>query len=381
MDFNFSPEQDKLRLEVREFARSELAPHSAEWDREERFPWEATKLMGERGYIGTMFPKRLGGQERSHVDLGIIVEELARGDSNCAFVVAVQNGWGQEPVNWGDDFLREVIKGNKVFAVGSTEPGMGSDSTAPRSTATLEGDTYVLRGVKKYISFAPVATFMGCTCRTLPDSVGMKGISYLKIPMDAPGVKVTSISEMGMRAHTLGRIDLTNVRIPRSELLLPEHKGMYQVFAKWNLMRVLNTINPLGAALQSLDETIEYVKSRKAFGRPIAKNEAVQFKIVDDYISIEAARMLVYRALSLMDEDKPAAKAAAMAKAFGTVVAFRAIDDCLQNNGAFAYTSESPIEQRFRDIRSWQLANGSVEMMKAIVGTELLGREYQAYKA
>ncbi len=381
MDFNFSPEQDKLRLEVREFARSELAPHSAEWDREERFPWEAAKLMGERGYIGTMFPKRLGGQERSHVDLGIIVEELARGDSNCAFVVAVQNGWGQEPVKWGDDFLREVIKGDKVFAVGSTEPGMGSDSTAPRTTATLEGDTYVLRGVKKYISFAPVATFMGCTCRTLPDSVGMKGISYLKIPMDAPGVKVTSISEMGMRAHTLGRIDLTNVRIPRSELLLPEHKGMYQVFSKWNLMRVLNTINPLGAALQSLDETIEYVKSRKAFGRPIAKNEAVQFKIVDDYISIEAARMLVYRALSLMDEDKPTAKAAAMAKAFGTVVAFRAIDDCLQNNGAFAYTSESPIEQRFRDIRSWQLANGSVEMMKAIVGTELLGREYQAYKA
>ncbi|MFH1349392.1 MAG: acyl-CoA dehydrogenase family protein [Pseudomonadota bacterium] len=380
MDFNFSSEQEKIRLEVREFARTELAPHSAEWDREDRFPWEAVKLMGERGYMGTLFPKRLGGHERSHVELGITVEELARGDSTCAFIVAAQNGWGQEPVKWGDDFLRDVIKGNKVFAIGSTEPGMGSDSTAPRTTATLEGDTYVIRGVKAYISFAPVATMMGCTCRTLPDSVGMTGISYLKVPMDAPGVKVTTMPEMGMKAHTLGRIELANVRIPRSELLLPEHKGMYQVFAKWNLMRLLNTINPLGAALQSLEETMEYVKSRKAFGRPIAQNEAVQFKIVDDYISIEAGRMLVYRALSLMDENKPAAKEAAMAKAFGTVAAFRAVDNCLQNGGAFAYTSLSPIEQRFRDIRSWQLANGSVEMMKAIVGAELLGREYQAYK-
>lgn len=380
MDFYFSKEQDALRSEVREFARTQLAPHSAEWDREERFPWEAVKQMGEKGFMGTLFPKSLGGRERSHVELGITVEELARGDSCCAFIVAAQNGWGQEPVQWGEDFLREVIKGNKVFAIGSTEPGMGSDSTAPRTTATLEGDTYVIRGVKTYISFAPVATFMGCTCRTLPDSEGMTGISYLKVPLDAPGVKLTSISEMGVRAHTLGRIELTNVRIPRSELLLPEHKGMYQVFAKWNLMRLLNTINPLGAASQCLDETIEYVKGRKAFGRPIAQNEAVQFKIVDDYISLEAARLLVYRALCLLDEGKPAAKEAAMAKAFGTVTAFRIADDCMQNGGAFAYTSLSPIEQRFRDIRSWQLANGSVEMMKAIVGTELLGRDYQAYR-
>jgi len=160
----------------------------------------------------------------------------------------------------------------------------------------------------------------------------MKGISYLRIPLDAPGVTVSSISEMGMRAHTLGRIELSNVRIPRSDLLLPEHKGMYQVFEKWNLMRLLNTINPLGAALQSLEETMEYVKSRYAFGRPIAQNQAVQFKIVDDYINIEAARMLVYRALLMLDRKEPAAKEAAMAKAFGTVVAFHAIDNCIGNS-------------------------------------------------
>jgi len=380
MDFEFSEEQDKLKLEVRAFARKELAPHSAEWDREERFPWEAVKLMGEKGYMGTLFPKTLGGQQRSHVELGIVVEELARGDMSCAFIVAVQNGWGQEPVKWGEDFLREVIKGNEVFAIGSTEPGMGSDSTAPRTMATLEGETYVVRGVKKYISFAPVATHIGFTCRSLPNSTGMKGISYLNIPRETTGVKVTPISEMGMRAHTLGRIELTNVRVPRANLLLPEHKGMYQVFAKWNLMRLLNTINPLGSALQSLEETMEFVKHREAFGRPIAKNEAVQFKIVDDYISLEAARLLVYKALLLMDKDQPAAKEAAMAKAFGTVAAFHAIDNCMQNHGALGYTDETPIELRFRDIRCWQLGNGSVEMMKAIVGTEILGRDYQAYR-
>ena len=380
MDFELSEEQLKLSSEVRKFAREELAPYSAEWDREEKFPWQAVKSLGEKGYMGTLFPKSLGGQGRSHVELGIVVEALARGDMSCAFIVSAQNGWGQEPVHWGDDFLREVVKGNEVFAIGSTEPGMGSDSTAPMSSANLEGDIYVVRGVKKYISFAPVAKYMGCTCRTLPDSEGMKGISYLRIPLDAPGVTVSSISEMGMRGHTLGRIELSNVRIPRSDLLLPEHKGMYQVFEKWNLMRLLNTINPLGAALQSLEETMEYVKSRHAFGRPIAQNQAVQFKIVDDYINLEAARMLVYRALLMLDRKEPAAKEAAMAKAFGTVVAFHAVDNCMQNHGAYGYTSETPIEQRFRDIRCWQLGNGSVEMMKAIVGTQILGRDYQAYR-
>lgn len=380
MNFEFSAEQEGLRAEVREFALKELAPHSAEWDKAEGFPWQAVNLMGQKGYMGILFPKSLGGKEMSHVDLGIVVEELARGDSSCAFICAVQNGWGQKPVDWGDDFLREVIKGMKVFAVGSTEPGMGSDSTAPATTAILEGDTYVVKGVKKFISFAPVATFTGCTCRTLPDSEGMKGISYLKIPMDSPGVKIESIPELGIRAHTLGTIYLNDVRVPRSSLLLEEHRGMYGVFDKWNLMRVLNTVNPLGAAQQSLEETVEYAKHRMAFGRPIAKNEAVQFKIVDDHISIEAARLLAYKALWLMDERKPAAKAASMAKAFGTVAAFHTADDCLQNFGAIGYSRLLPIEQRLRDIRAWQLGNGSVEMMKAIVGTELIGREFQAYR-
>lgn len=380
MDFEFSSSEQRLAAEVREFAHEHLYPHAAAWDREERFPWEAVRLMAKRGYMGAMFPKNLGGSEMSHVEMGIIVEELARGDASCAFICAVQNGWGQQPVQWGDDFIREVIRGEAVFAIGSTEPGMGSDATAPKTSAVLDGDEYVINGVKKYISFAPVAKFTGCTCRTLPDSVGMKGISYLNVPMDAPGVRVISIHELGLRAHTLGTVVMNDVRVPRENLLLPEHRGMYGVFDKWNLMRVLNTLNGIGAAEQSLDETIEYAKNRHAFGQPIVKNEAVNFRIVDDYMALEAAKMLAYRALWLMDKGRPAAMAAAMAKAYGTVAAFRVADDCLQNHGAAGYSSSLPIERRFRDIRAWQLGNGSVDMMKAIVGTELIGREYQAYK-
>lgn len=380
MDFDFLPKQEELRTEVREFARKELAPHSAQWDKNETFPWEAVKLMGERGYMGTLFPKQLGGQQKTHVDLGVVVEELARGDMSCSFICAVQNGWGQAPVNWGNDFLREVIKGNEVFAVGSTEPGMGSDSTAPRTVAVRDGDTYIIEGVKRYISLAPVARIMGCTCRTLAGSKGMKGISYIKVEMDSPGVKTTTIPELGMRAHILGNIELNKVRVPMSNLMMEEHRGMYGVFNKWNIMRVLNTINPLGAAAQSLEETVEYTKSREAFGQPIAKNEAIQFRLVDDYINIELARMMAYKTLWLLDQNRPAAKEAAMTKAFGTVVAFRAVDNCLQSHGALGYSCLLPIEQRFRDVRAWQLGNGSVEMMKAIVGTDLFGREYQAYR-
>lgn len=381
LNFDFTEEQEKFRQEVREYALKELMPRSSYWDQHEEFPWDAVKEMAKMGLMGLVQPKRLGGQERSLVDLGIAVEELARGDMVCGFIVTIQNAWVMPPVNWGEDLVRDIVKGEKVIAIGSTEPGMGSDSTNPSTVARHEGDEYVINGVKRYISFVPAAYAMGTTCRTLPDSKGMHGISYIKVELDRPGVKVSAIGEFGIRAHQLGNIVLKDVRVPVTNLMAEEHRGMYAVFDRWGVMRILNTMSTLGTAQQALADTIEYVKRRKAFGRPIGKFEAVQFRIVEDYTNLEMARLMAYNGLWQADQGRlPNIREAAMVKSFGTVAAARCIDNCIQNHGALGYTTDLLLEQRYRDARAMQIGNGSLDIMKIMLGRILLGDECVPYR-
>ncbi len=380
LDFDFTEEQEQFRQQVREFALKELAPRSAQWDEREEFPWDGLKMMANMGLMGLVFPKRLGGQEKGYVELAIAAEELGRGDITCAFLCSGKNCWGQPPVQWGDDVLREQIRGEKVFCIATTEPGGGSDSRTIRTEARRKGNDYIINGVKRYVSWATVAHCAGFTCRTVRED-GQPGESFIKIELDSPGVTVTPIREFGVRAHQLANIVLRDVRVPVSNLLLEEHKGMAGVFDRWGLMRILNTFYPLGAAQQSLEETIEYVKHRQAFGRPIGKFEAVQFRIVEDYINIELARMIGYKGMWLADQGRlPNIREAAMTKAFGTVAACRAIDNCIQNCGSLGYSRELPLEQRYRDARAFQIANGTVDIMKIMLGRLLLGDECVPYR-
>ncbi len=381
LDFDLTPEQEQLRKDTREYALKELKPHSPEWDKKAEFPWDAVHQMADKGLMGFVYPKRLGGSERSNVDLGIVVEELARGDMVCGFIVTIQNAWGQPPAYWGDDFLKEVVKGKQVFAIGSTEPGMGSDSTNPGCTARKEGDEWVINGVKRYISFVPAAQVMGTTCRTLPGSKGMHGISYIKVELDRPGVTIKEIDEFGLRHHKLGNIVLKDVRVPLTNMMAEEHRGMYAVFDRWGIMRILNAMTAMGTAMQGLDDCIEYVKRRQAFGRPVGKFEAVQFRIVEDYTNLELARLMAYKGLWLADKGRlPNIREAAMVKSFGVIAACKALDNCMQNMGAFGYTDDSRIGQRYRDARCMELGNGTYDIMKIMLGRLLLGDEYVPYK-
>lgn len=379
LNFDFTEEQERFRQTVRKYALKKLTPRSVYWDQHEEFPWDAVKEMAQMGLMGLVHSKRLGGQEKGLVDLGIAVEELARGDAVCGFVVAVQNAWGLL-VDWGEDLIRDVVKGTKVFAIGATEPGIGSDATNPETTAVRQGDEWVINGAKRYISFAPAAYAMGTTCRTLPGSKGMHGISYIKIELDRPGVTTVPISEFGIRAHQLGHIVLKDVRVPASNMMAEEHRGMYAVFDRWGIMRILNTLVSVGTAEQALADTIEYVKKRKAFGRPIGKFEAVQFRVVEDYTNLELTKLMAYQGLWLADQGRlPNIKEAAMVKSFGAVAAARCVDNCIQNQGALGYTSELLL-QRYRDARAMQLANGSIDIMKLMLGRLLLGNECIPYR-
>lgn len=384
LDFDFTEEQEKLRQEVREFALKELAPNADYWDEHEVLPWEAIGKMGEKGFQGLAMPKKLGGSEQGFVSAGIACEELARGDIVCAFVQGAVSGWGPCPDGikdwWGDDFLRDVVKGKKLFAVGSSEPGAGSDAASEKTSAVREGDEYVINGVKRFISFVPGATIMGTSCQTAPKK-GLFGVSWIKVELDRPGVTITSIPEMGLRGHQLGNIVLKDVRVPVSNRMAEEHRGLYAVFNRWGLMRIYNTMYPLGAAMQSIDETIEWVKRRVAFGRPIGKFEAVQFRIVEDYTNIELTRLMAYRGLWLADKGRlPNIREAAMVKHFGQQACARAIDNCLQNHGAYGYQSDKPFDRRYRAVRGFQLGNGTNDIMKIMLGRLILGEEMVPYR-
>jgi alkylation response protein AidB-like acyl-CoA dehydrogenase len=378
LNFSFSPEQDAFRNKVRSFAYEVLAPNSQKYEDKDELPKDAVKAMSREGLLGLRFPKALGGQSKGYIDVGIAVEELARGDSTCSFLVAGANMWGAG-LPWGDEIKRGLIKGEKFMCLGATEPNAGSDASGYTTTALRDGDEYVINGVKRYISFAPSAHVMAVAARTTSQE-GARGISLIKVELDRPGIKVSLVPAVGLIAHGQGNIEFNNVRVPVSNLLTEENKAFREMQKIWNQMRIYNTMNPLGAAKASVEESIEYARKRNVYGKPLGKLQSVQFKIVEDYIKIEAALLLCYRGLWKADAGEDIRREAAMAKSFGTEVAFFAIDNAIQNHGAYGYSKATPLERRWRDARAFRIANGAVEVMKSVVGIDLLGDEFASYR-
>ena len=379
MDFDFDEEQEKFRTRLRELTKKELAPLAFRWDETSQFPWESLKILAREGYTGLVYPQELGGQGKTYVELGIMAEELGRVDQSLGFVACLQNSWGQPPVMWPDEVRRGVITAQKFLAFAFTEPGTGSDSAAIMTEGRREGDEWVINGVKRYISFLPAASVAAVTVRTSPGS-SARGISLIMVELDRPGVTVRTIPEMGLRGHGLGTIIMKEVRVPYLNLLTEEGRGLYTVFDRWDIARCLNTLYPLGAATEAIELAVERAKRRGAFGRPLIKYEAVQFRLVESYIEVEMAKMLAYKALWMVDRGRKISKEAAMVKAYGVPAAYRCIDGCLQTFGASGYTPETPLERHLRDARGFMLGNGTPDIMRIIVGRELWGNEVVPYR-
>ena len=236
LDFSFTHEQEEFRSKVRQFVEKEIAPHAAERDKREQLPFEAIKSMGEFGLIGITYPKRLGGQEKQWIDHSIALEEVARGDYSCAMILGMLVVYTKLLEN-NDDLIRSVIQGDKVLAFAETEAHSGGDAAGIKSEALRQDDHYVINGEKYGISLVPGAQFMVVTALTRPDLGGVKGMSMFLIEADRPGVKIDAIPEPGLRAHMLGRITLTDVKIPASNLIGEENKGFYQMRSRWDFTR------------------------------------------------------------------------------------------------------------------------------------------------
>jgi len=383
MDFTFSPEQDELARTVRAFAMRELAPRSREWDRTAVFPRDTWRRMGELGLLGLRIPVEYGGVDADFVMVGIAMEETARGDFSCTYGIQLsalageilgKNGHPDVCQAW----LPRVASGEAVMALALTEPSAGSDAAALQCRARRDGDDWIITGEKSGISLAMVAHAAMVFART-DTAAKARGVTAFLVPLDLPGVSRSALRDMG--THAVGRAVLSfdHVRVPVSHRLGAEGTGFHQVMQGFDYNRVIIALAALGVAQVSLEETMAYVKERKAFGRPLAQYEGVSFPLAEAATHIDAARLLCHRALWLADRGEPYTKESAMVKWWGPRLAVDTIHQCLLFHGHYGYTDELPFEQRMRDVIGLEIGDGTAEVMKIIVARELMGRQALPY--
>ncbi len=383
MDFALSPEQEALVRTLRAFSRRELAPRSSHWDRTGEFPWDAWRRMGELGLFGLRAPVEYGGQEADLLTTGLAIEEIARGDFSCTYGLQLaglageivgKNGSEEVKKRW----LPPMIRGEEIIAIALTEPAAGSDAASLACRAVRDGDEYVITGEKSGISLAMVAQAVMLFATTDP-AARARGITAFLVPLDRPGVSRQALRDMG--SHAVGRAVLSfdHVRVPASHRLGPEGAGFYEVMRGFDFNRVLIALACLGAAQVSLEETMAYVKERRAFGRPIVQFEGVSFPIAEAATHLEACRLLCYRALWLADRGERHTRESAMVKWWGPRLAVEVIHQCLLLHGHYGYTDELPFEQRLRDVIGLEIGDGTAEVMKVIVARELMGRQARPY--
>jgi cyclohexanecarboxyl-CoA dehydrogenase len=383
MDLAFSPEQDELVRTIRHFARRELAPRSAHWDRTGEFPWEAWRRMGELGLLGLRVPEAYGGQAADFLTFGIAMEEIGRGDFSCTYGIQLAGLAGEILGRSGTEeiktrWLPPTASGVAVVALALTEPGAGSDAANLACRAERDGDGYVITGEKSGISLGMAAQAAIVFARTDPDGRA-RGVTAFVVPLDLPGVSRSPLRDMGTRAIGRAVLAFDHVRLPASHRLGEEGTGFYQVMQGFDYNRIGIALACLGVAQQSVEETMGYVKERKAFGRALARFEGVSFAIAEAATHLEACRWLCYRALWLADQGRPHTKESAMTKWWGPRLAVDTIHQCLLLHGHYGYTDELPFEQRMRDVIGLEIGDGASEVMKMVVARELMGRESLPY--
>jgi cyclohexanecarboxyl-CoA dehydrogenase len=382
MNLAFTPEQDELIRTLRAFARKELAPRSAHWDRTGEFPWEAWRQMGELGLLGLRTPAAYGGQESDLLTFGLAMEEIARGDFACTYGLQLaglageilgRNGTEEIKTRW----LPSTAQGETVIALALTEPSVGSDAANLACRAERQGDEYVITGEKSGISLAMVAHAAILFARTAKTRA--RGVTAFLVPLDLPGVSRSPLRDMGTRAVGRAVLSFDHVRIPLSHRLGAEGTGFHQVMQGFDYNRVGIALACLGVAQVSLEETMAYVKSRQAFGRSLATFEGVSFPIAEAATHVDACRLLCHRALWLADHGQPYTKESAMTKWWAPRLSVDTIHQCLRLHGHYGYTDELPFEQRMRDVIGLEIGDGTAEVMKVIVARELMGRESLPY--
>ena len=379
-----SEDQRMVRDSVRAYVQDNIAPKAAVWDKSHTFPAAELKGLADLGCYGIAVPDEYGGAGLDYMSLAIILEEIAAGDGGVSTVISVNNcpvcsimmSFANEQQK--RDWLVPLARGEMLGAFGLTESHAGSDASSLRTTATLDGDHYVLNGAKQFITSgknADVAIVMAVTDK----AAGKRGISAFLVPTMTPGYTVARIEDkLGQHSSDTAALLFENCRIPASLRISEEGAGYKIALAGLEGGRIGIASQSVGMARAAFEAALMYAREREAFGKPIFEHQSVQFKLADMATKIEAARQLIHHAASLKDAGQPCLTQAAMAKLFASEIAERVCSDAIQIHGGYGYVSDFPVERIYRDVRVCQIYEGTSDIQKILIGRGLASSTYNA---
>jgi alkylation response protein AidB-like acyl-CoA dehydrogenase len=378
MDFTLTEEQRAFQSTARQFARDEMMPHARDWDEDEVFPIDALRKAAALGFAGIYVKEDVGGSALSRLDAALIFEELAQGCTSTAAYISIHNMVAWMIDTYGSAALRSKflpkLCSMALFASYClTEPDSGSDAASLTTKARRDGDHYVLDGAKAFISGGGVSDVYAVMVRT--GEAGPKGISCILVEKGTPGLSYGAPEKkLGWKSQPTAMVMFENCRVPVGNLIGTEGQGFRIAMAGLDGGRLNIGACSLGGAQFSLDRTIEYMKERKQFGSRLSDFQALQFRIADYAIEIDAARLLLHRAAVAVGEHEPGATTlAAKAKRLATDTGFDVVNGCLQLHGGYGYLRDHPIERVLRDVRVHQILEGTNEIMRVIVSRAMLG--------
>ena len=378
MDFELTDEQQLIRDAVREFAETEVTPIAAELDRDHRFPHELLPKLAEMNLMGMPYPEKEGGAGADYVSYVIAIEEISRACASTGIIVSAHTSLATWPIfKFGtqaqkDQYLNDMASGRRLGAFALTEPSAGTDAAAGTATATLHADGYALNGSKMFITNAPYADVYVVFAKTDPER-GVRGISAFVVEKDMAGFSVGEAEhKLGIRGSSTPPIYFADCRIPKEALLGGEGDGFKIAMQTLDGGRIGVAAQALGIAQAALDASVAYAKERVQFGKPIANLQAIQWMIADMAMEVDAARLLVYRAASCVDNGRPYSTEGAMAKLFASETATRVAGKAIQIHGGYGYTESYPVERNYRDAKITELYEGTSEVQRMVIARSAL---------
>ena len=378
MNLRLSPEQELLRRSVREFAETELRPHVMAWDEAQAFPRELLAKCAELGLMGIQFPEEYGGSAMSAVDYCVCIEELARVDPSVCLSIAAHNGLGASHIYmFGTDeqrrrYLTPLAKGEQLAAWGLTEASAGSDAAAMRTSATRDGDGWVINGSKQFITHGKTGDLIVVTAVT-NRAKGNRGISAFIVERGTAGFRAgKKENKLGMRASETSEVIFENCRVPASQLLGVEGQGFINALQVLDAGRIGIAALAVGLAQGAYDAARSYAFERTQFGQVIGSFQSIRAKLVDNATRIEAARLLTYRAAAMKDEGRRTTLEAAMAKLYSSEIAVRVAEDGVQIHGGYGFVKDYPAEKYFRDVKLTTIGEGTSEIQRLVIARQLL---------
>ncbi|MCI4338810.1 MAG: acyl-CoA dehydrogenase family protein [Thermoplasmata archaeon] len=383
MDLSLTEEERELREAARRFARKEIQPVADRMDREDYFPRDVFRRLGEQGFLGVTVPTAYGGLGLSYLSQALILEEIARVSPALALSVGAHSNLFADNVgrNGTDaqrqEFLPSVVRGESVGALALTEPNAGSDAVSLRTRAERHGDHFVLNGSKQFITNGPVADSLLVYAKTAPDR-GAHGISAFLLRRDTPGFAVArSLDKMGMRGSPTGELAFQDCRVPADQLVGVENDGVRVMMSGLNVERAVLSAIPVGIMAECLDRSIAYAREREQFGQKIGRFQLIQEKLANMYTELEASRQLLYAALEQVTTDPRRMGLSAAALTYSSEASTRAALEAIQIHGGYGYMRDLPLERLARDAKLLEIGAGTSEIRRLLLARELLGPGFE----